>query len=926
MWWLVLCFFFPSDSVVRAQLVSKIAPISWQTELTERYTRNRERTLTLARQYGWPLHKNYSNHRVLQLQETDDLGQPIYYMLHNTEAAYGTRTQALYGMGTLPVALSGNSAGMTGRLGLWDGGQARVSHKEFGGSSSGRVVQKDNQTTLNDHTTHLAGTLIAQGVKAQAKGMAYGASLSVWDYTDDMPELTAAAPNLLLSNHAYGPVVGWVYNAYRPGTNPNLKWEWWGNTTISETEDYLFGFYTTKARDIDRIAYNNPFFLMVRSADNKRSETGPPANTPYFLKNTATQSTLLRSRNDAYDVIPAEATAKNVLTVGAADIAFTNTNQPVLQGSTAFSGWGPTDDGRIKPDLLGMGSGILSSLSTSDTAYGQYTGTSMASANVTGSLFLVQELYARQRSPGLPITGQFMRAASLKALAIHTASRPNPANGPDYRQGWGLLNTEAAARLLLNENLAHLVLEKSLIPNGTFTQSIVAQGNEPLVITLSWTDPEGTATSVTAGSLNSRTPKLINDLDIRLSNGQQTELPFVLDPNNPANVATRGDNNRDNVEQVYITNPLPGQTYTLTVSHKGKMTYSSQPFSVVVSGLRRTNCQVTAAIQSVPDTTICAGATVILRAQTLPSYVQYQWFLNGVAIPNSSASFYQVTQAGSYLVKITNGAGCSATSQPVQVQVRTATVPITPTGNQWLCSAKDALQLQAGVATSGITDATINWLRDGALIADTHAATLVVTQPGRYQAQITQAGCQALSAEVRVSPTSVNKLDLLPAETELTLPQGATITLKAPVDTSYQYQWYRNEQAIANVREYQVTVSQAGIYKVQVTQQNCVGWSASRAVQSSVLTAIDPDPTARLTVYPNPVEQTLSIRYANPLTNQVQVRVFDQRGILQKLPTTLKVQHGAVEGSLSVQELPAGVYILQLTDGDSIQTGRFNKK
>ncbi len=925
MWWLVLCFLGLNPAFVQAQLVDKTDSANWQTELIGRYTQNRERTLTLARQNNWAFRKNYSSQRVFQLQEVDEQGQPIYYTLHNAEAAYGTRTQALYGMGALPVALSGSSSAMTGRLGLWDGGQVRLSHREFGGTGTARIVQQDKLGTLNDHTTHLAGTLIAQGVKTQAKGMAYGAQLSVWDYTDDIIELTNVASNLLLSNHAYGPVVGWVYNASRPGTNPNLKWEWWGNTAVSETEDYLFGFYTTKTRDIDRIAYNNPFFLMVRSADNKHSETGPPANTPYFLKNTDVQSTLPRSRNDAYDVIPAEATAKNVLTIGAANLTFINTNQPVLQGPTAFSGWGPTDDGRIKPDLLGMGSGVLSALSTSDTAYGQFTGTSMASANVTGSLFLLQELYARQRSPGLPTTGQFMRAATLKALAIHTASRANPANGPDYRQGWGLLNTEAAARLLLNETMAHLVLEKSLLPSSTFTQSIVAQGNEPLVITLSWTDPEGTAANVTTNSLNNRTPKLVNDLDLRLSNGQQKELPFTLDPNYPANAATRGDNIRDNVEQVYVANPVPGQTYTLTVSHKGKMTYSSQPFSVIVSGLRRTDCQLSAAIQSATDTTICAGATVTLRATNPSSDLQYQWFRNGVAMTGSLNTAYQVTQAGSYLVRITNGAGCSATSQPVHIQIRSATVAITPADNQWLCRANDAIQLHIAGTNSG-AGALIDWLQDGSLISNEHTSTLVVTQPGRYQAQITQAGCRALSDNIKVALTTVNKLDLLPAETELTLPQGATVTLKAPIDASYQYQWYRNAQVVMNARDYQLSVSQPGIYNVQVTQQNCVGWSASRAVQSAILTAAAPDPTAQLTIYPNPAEQTLSIRYINPSTHQVKVSIFDERGHLQKLPIIVKAQNGQIEGSLSVQDLPAGLYILQLTDGDSVQTGRFGKK
>ena len=500
----------------------------WQKEIINRYSQLRKETIRLAKQHTWELRKNYSNQRILQLQGVDPLGQPIYYTLHNVEAARGTRTLALQDGGAIPINVSGSLPSMVGRLGLWDGGRVLESHQEFGNAAGkSRVRQKDSGASVNNHATHLAGTLIGRGVDEQARGMANEAQLSVWDYTNDLAELAVAAPNLLVSNHAYGPVTGWVYNASRPGTNPDLKWEWWGNTAISTTDDYLFGFYNNTVQDLDRLGYNNPFFLMVRSADNKRAETGPPAGSPYFLKDSAVKSTIVRNRNADYDVIPADATAKNVLTVGAAEVNFTSQNQPILIGSTAYSGWGPTDDGRIKPDLLGIGSDVISSVATDDVAYGTYSGTSMASANVSGSLFLLQELYARQRAAGLPQNGQFMRAATLKGLVLHTADRHNPAAGPDYRQGWGLLNTEAAARLLLNENQAHLVLEQSLAAGKTISRSVIAQGNEPLVITLSWTDPEGIPTPVGTAALNNRTPKLVNDLDVRLSDGVRTTFSFL---------------------------------------------------------------------------------------------------------------------------------------------------------------------------------------------------------------------------------------------------------------------------------------------------------------------------------------------------------------------------------------------------------------
>ncbi|GAB2529479.1 S8 family serine peptidase [Spirosoma aerophilum] len=908
-----------------AQSVANSSPLPWQTELTESHSKIRDRTLRLARQNGWPLSKNYSNQRVLQLQEVDALGEPVYYTLHNVEAARGTQTQALYGTGTLPVSLSGNSAQINGRLGLWDGGRVLSTHQEFAGTTTGtsRIQQKDNGTTINDHTTHLAGTLIGKGVNTLAKGMSFGAQLSVWDYTNDITELTTAATSLLVSNHSYGPVAGWVYNDYRPGSNPDLKWEWWGNTAISETEDYLFGFYTANARDLDRIAYNNPFFLMVRSADNKRAETGPPTGKPYFLKSTSIQSTLPRSRNDTYDVIPAEATAKNVLTVGAATVSFTSANKVVLQGTTSFSGWGPTDDGRIKPDLLGVGTDIFSSLSATDTTYGTYTGTSMASANVAGSLFLLQELYARQRAPGLPTSGQFMRAATLKGLAIHTASRPAPAAGPDYRQGWGLLNTEAAARLLLNEDQASLVLEKNLIAGGSYTQSITAQGSEPLLITLSWTDPEGAATTVAASSLNSRTPKLVNDLDIRLVSGQKTEFPFVLNPDKPAEAATKGDNVRDNVEQIYIANPIAGQTYTLTVSHKGKLTYSSQPFSVIISGLKHTACQLTTSIQPARDTTICNGTPFILQSSNKSTSLRYQWLRDGVTIANASTSAHSITNTGSYLVQITDSNGCVSTSQPVYVTVKTSAAPLTPSSDQWLCSTQSTVALQT--ATNSV-DATIAWLRDGEILSQEQSATLQVNQPGHYQVRITQNGCEALSTEINVRSSSVNNLDIAPKETELFLPQGATVTLKAPVDTSYRYQWYRNEQALPNARDYRFVVTQAGSYKVQVKQQTCAAWSTERVILTTILTATNTDPAAQFILFPNPSEHMLSVRYTNLLARQATLSLYDSRGVLQQMPILLKAQNGLFEADISVQHLPSGSYILNLRDGFTTQVKRFLKK
>jgi hypothetical protein len=252
---------------------------------------------------------------------------------------------------------------------------------------------------------------------------------------------------------------------------------------------------------------------------------------------------------------------------------------------SSFSSWGPTDDGRIKPDLVADGVNVTSSIASGNSNYQSLSGTSMASPNATGSLLLLQEYYAQLKA------GSFMRAATLKGIAIHTAEEAGSADGPDYKFGWGLLNVEKAAThikaAIINNNSTaseHLMYENTLANGATYTQTVVATGKGQLAATLCWTDKSGTVTPY-ANALNDRTIKLVNDLDIRITKGSTTYYPWILDPNNPANAATKGDNIRDNVERINIDSVVPGQTYIITISHKGTLSSGSQAYSLLVSGV-----------------------------------------------------------------------------------------------------------------------------------------------------------------------------------------------------------------------------------------------------------------------------------------------------------------------------------------------------
>lgn len=504
---------------------------------------------------------------------------PIYTVVdNNTTAAATTSTQTLWQGGSTGLGLTGGIQALSGKLGIWDGGRVFFDHVEFQGKGG---LQMDNPSAADDHATHVAGTMIAKGVNTVARGMAYGnRGLIAYDFNNDVAEMAIQAGDLLLSNHSYGTIAGWRIN-----TSSGNRWEFWGEPNA--TEDYNFGYYDPRARFWDSITFAAPFYLPVKSSGNNRSQTGPSIGLPYWRRNASGVWDSIPAReagiysNDGYDIIPTYGNAKNILTIGAVLSIPGGYKRPTDVQISNFSSWGPTDDGRIKPDLVGMGVSLTSPVfggnNNNTSAYGVLSGTSMSTPNVTGSLLLLQELHHRLTE------GRFMRASTLRGLAIHTADEAGSSDGPDYVHGWGLLNAEKAANVIRNQQNNHQLFERTLVQGRDTTIQVIASGKGPLVVTLCWTDPPGEVNF--ADRYNNRTPKLINDLDIRVTSGANTFLPWRLDPANPSAAATKGDNIRDNVEKIEIPNAIAGQTYTIRISHKASLQNGVQAYSVIMSGV-----------------------------------------------------------------------------------------------------------------------------------------------------------------------------------------------------------------------------------------------------------------------------------------------------------------------------------------------------
>jgi hypothetical protein len=531
--------------------------------------------------FGLPLRGVKPGGGAWELAEFDG-SQVLYRATLNANAAISTGANLLR---AAPYGADG-----TGRTaGVWDASSARTTHQEFGG----RVTTKDGAGTTYDHSTHVVGTVCAAGLDAAAQGMASAARVDSYDWNSDLSEMTARGaaypgePGMLnISSHSYGFNAGWAYTA-------TPAYTWYGSGTDTSGIEDDFGKYTTYARDVDAMAYSLPYYQVFWAAGNDRGDNPANGNTvalspggPTVSYDSALHPTGDRTYRSGYDTISFIGLAKNVLTVGAVTDAVSGGQRSVSAAAMAsFSSWGPTDDGRIKPDLVANGYSLKSASYSGDTAYSYMSGTSMATPNAAGTAQQLVHWFH------ILFTNQAMRAATLKAVLIHTADDMGTA-GPDYQYGWGLLNGKAAADLLAayrtNAGTRQVIEDRLTTARGRRDIAFTWDGASPIRATLCWSDPAGTATT----SHDSRTPRLVNNLDLRLLGPDGAVhrpwvMPFVGDWSAAAfaYAASVGSNATDNVEQVLLAAPPVSGVYTARVTYAGTLTNGEQPFSLMLSGV-----------------------------------------------------------------------------------------------------------------------------------------------------------------------------------------------------------------------------------------------------------------------------------------------------------------------------------------------------
>ena len=363
----------------------------------------------------------------------------------------------------------------------------------------GRIDQTDcfscSTSPDNNHGDHVGGTIMGAGnLNPKAKGMAHGADLLVYNSSNNNYN---NIPSLYLDQDVYI-----TSKSYSNGCN---------------------GGYTNLTQQLDQQVRIYPSLIHVFSAGNSGADDcGYGAGAGWG------------------NLTGGHKSGKNVIAVG------NLTSAGNLNGSSSR---GPATDGRIKPDICGVGTNVLSTIYNNE--YASFTGTSMSCPGVAGTITQLYDAYKDINEGAIP------NAGLIKGIILNTADDLGNA-GPDFKHGWGSINALRAYQVIKDSAFVTGTIETG--GNNTHIIDVPADVQE-LRVMVYWTDYEASTSSFLA---------LVNDLNTVLTDPLGNDFePWVLDPSpSVASLnaeAVRGIDNLNNMEQITISQPDQG-SYTLEVN------------------------------------------------------------------------------------------------------------------------------------------------------------------------------------------------------------------------------------------------------------------------------------------------------------------------------------------------------------------------
>lgn len=412
-------------------------------------------------------------------------------------------------------------------------------------------------------------------------------------------------------------------------------------------------------------------------------------------------------------------------------------------------------------------------------------------------------------------------------------------------------------------------------------------------------------------------------------------------------------NNQSTWTQQSITNPAFDNQATLRFGFRFvnniSTTGADPAFSVDQIEVTGTGCSAVSTNLSVDicdgDSAFAGGAfqtqtgiytDSLLNSQGCDSIVTTNLTVNPTPVVFSTASICEgdsifiggafQTTAGTYTDAFTTAAGCDSTEVTTLVvnptYSNTSSLAICEGDSVFLGGSfqttagtyTDAFTTAAGCDSTEITVLTVNpapQTNDAAAICEGDSILLggsFQTQAGTYVDVLqTAEGCDS---------TVTTTLTVNTVDTSVTFLSGVLTANASPA--SYQWIDCNSNMPISGETGQSYTVTQSGSFAVEVTENGCTATSScwNLVIENSA----QPSVLDQVSIFPNPVEEDLQVDLGG-------VRVDLRLSVVNALGQVLLQQEHKATRSLHVtlSDLPAGIYLLQLESGREAKTFRIVK-